>query len=263
MIFYGQPGLGKTAMGKLIATEMSSNMMYCIGKSFIPDKELVRLKYKDILFVDEVHRLNPAIEELMYEPLADFSFTMPSGLYRVALDIHPFTFIGSTTLMGKVSKPLRDRCRLNLHFQRYRQEDIATIVVQAANKTNIQISNEVPALIAQMARGVPRIALRVLDMCRDVMYVEGADYIGPVIVARTQELLEMDIDGLTKDDITYMKVLWECNRPIGQKALAKTLSVDEGTISEVIEPFLIEEGYIMLTDTGRALTQKGVARIRE
>jgi len=263
MIFFGNPGLGKTAMGKLIAGMMDSKMYYCIGKTFNPQKELVRLEWKDILFIDEIHRVQPAVEEIMYEPMSDWHMTMPDGLYGTSIEIAPFTLIGATTLLGKVTKPLRDRCRLNVHFQPYPNISLARILVQAALKNELKITKAVPMLLAKMSRGVPRIALRLLEMCQDIVIVH--DYDGVVTANTVDEmstLLEIDADGLAKDDIAYMKVVLESNRPIGNKAIAKTLSVDDKTVSEVIEPFLIEQGYVLLTSTGRVLTGKGLARVR-
>jgi Holliday junction DNA helicase RuvB len=262
MIFYGGAGLGKTALGKIIATEMKSKMIYCIGNTLNPERELVLLSFKDVLFIDEIHRVKPSMEEILYNPMDNWTLFLPNGIYDKGIPVYPFTLIGATTLLGKVSKPLRDRCVLNLHFQPYKEDDLSKILVQACINNDILIDPVATELIAQMSRGTPRIALKILLMADNVRINNNENSIMPDTVERTKELLQIESDGLSIDDIKYMELLFECNRPIGQQAIAITLGVDTRTVSDVIEPFLMENGYVMLTDRGRRLTRKGVERIR-
>jgi Holliday junction DNA helicase RuvB len=263
MIFWGGAGLGKTALGKIISTEMGSKMIRCIGNTINPERELMMVEFKDVLFVDEIHRIKASVEETLYTPMDEWLLYLPKGIYDKGIPIYPFTLIGATTLLGKLSKPLRDRCMLNLHFQSYKPDDMVKIILQASEKTKLRINSESINLIALMSRGTPRIGLKILAMARNVMVERKKVDIDEEIVTDTMNLLGLQSDGLTFDDIRYMKLLFEVNRPIGNSSIAVTLGIDLRSVTDVIEPFLMENGYVILTDRGRMLTRKGVERIME
>lgn len=263
MIFYGPPGLGKTAMGKLLAKEMNTKLIYAVGNTVEPLKDLILLEEKDIYFIDELHRLRPAVEEILYNPLTDYILFDNSGIYNTPQKLEHFTFIGATTTLGKVSKPLRDRASLNLQFRPYDINSLFRIVEQAARRCDIPLVDEGIELIAKIARGVPRVALHTLDMCQK--YIATNHILEGTLrdVKRVLQLLEISEDGLTSEDVRYMNLLKESNRPVGINAIATRLGVDNKTVVDVVEPYLIENEFVLITTNGRVLTKKGLRRVTE
>jgi Holliday junction DNA helicase RuvB len=263
MIFYGGAGLGKTALGKIISSEMGGRLVYTVGNTVQVERELMLLREFDVLFIDELHRLKPTSEEVLYPPLTEGKLYLSRGLYDNAIELYPFTFIGATTSIGSVSKPLRDRCMLNLNFVPYPLQDVFIILKQAANRSSIPIMTSALHIIARVSRGIPRIGLKILGMAFNVMENGGFCRITDEIAEDTLDILQIREDGLTLTDIKYMQLLFESNRPIGQKAIATALGIDTKTLVDVIEPFLMETGYVLLTDRGRILTRKGVDVLHE
>jgi Holliday junction DNA helicase RuvB len=262
LIFYGQAGLGKTAMGKLIAGEMGSELHYCVGNTFEPERQLLLLSAGDILFVDELHRLRPSVEEVLYTPLTDFTLIFDKGTYKKNFDIEPFTFVGATTQLGRITKPLRDRCLLNIHFKPYSGEDMKLIVNQYQMQSGLNLNKELCNLIAKVSRGVPRLAIRIIEFLLNFCVSNRIFTVSHSILKEVLELMSLSEDGLTVEDLQYLKLLYDSDRPIGRTAIASTLGLDIKTVTDVIEPYLMENDYVVLSDRGRILTRKGLDRIR-
>ncbi len=265
ILFYGPPGLGKTTLAHIISNEMEANIKITaapmIEKSGDLAAILSNLEEGDILFIDEIHRLSPAIEEILYPAMEDFRLDIIIGsgpaAQTIKIDLPRFTLIGATTRAGMISSPLRDRFGIHFRLQFYESSELAKIVQKAGVKLDKPCEDDASVELAKRSRGTPRIALRLLKRVRDFADVENENSI--TLVRSRYALDELGVNDLGFDemDLRYLNILLDAkNRPLGLSTIAAALSEDEGTIEDVIEPYLLSKGYIERTARGRVATPK-------
>ena len=264
VLFFGPPGLGKTTLALIIANEMNANIKVTaapmIEKSGDLAALLTNLEEGDILFIDEIHRLSPAVEEILYSSMEDFRIDIIIGsgpaAQTVKIDLPRFTLIGATTRAGMLSNPLRDRFGMNFRMQFYTHDELAKIISQASDKLDKQIVKEASFEIAKRSRGTPRIALRLLRRVRD--FADVADELS-INHKRTKYALDelgINSHGFDEMDIRLLNLLIDAKgKPMGLSTIAASLSEDEGTVEDVLEPYLIANGYLERTAKGRKATR--------
>ena len=265
ILFFGPPGLGKTTIANIIATEMNANIKTTaapmIEKAGDLAALLTNIEEGDILFIDEIHRMSPAIEEILYPAMEDFRLDIIIGsgpaAQTVKIDLPRFTLIGATTRAGMLSNPLRERFGMHFRMQFYTPEELSKIVMQASYKlekvAKIDASNE----MAKRSRGTPRIALRLLKRVRDFAEVLDEKEISLERAKYALDQLGVNNLGFDEQDIQLLELLVSAkNKPMGLSTIGAALSEDEGTIEDVLEPYLIANGYIERTARGRIATQK-------
>ncbi len=223
---------------------------------------LTNLEKGDILFIDEIHRLNRSIEEILYSAMEDFQLDIVIGkgpsARSIRIDLQPFTLIGATTRLGLIAPPLRSRFGIVLEMDFYPPKDLQLIIQRSAVILNIEITEDAAFLLAQRARGTPRIANRLLKRIRDYVQVQNKNLIEVEDVINAMKLFEMDEDGLDKMDRKILKTIIENYEggPVGINALASSLGIEPDSISEVYEPYLLQSGFIIRTPRGRVATKK-------
>ncbi|GAA6930042.1 Holliday junction branch migration DNA helicase RuvB [Helicobacter pylori] len=271
MLFFGPPGLGKTSISHIIAKEMETNIKITaapmIEKSGDLAAILTNLQAKDILFIDEIHRLSPAIEEVLYPAMEDFRLDIIIGsgpaAQTIKIDLPPFTLIGATTRAGMLSNPLRDRFGMSFRMQFYSPSELALIIKKAAAKLNQDIKEESADEIAKRSRGTPRIALRLLKRVRDFALVKNSSLMDLNITLHALNELGVNELGFDEADLAYLSLLANAQgRPVGLNTIAASMREDEGTIEDVIEPFLLANGYLERTAKGRIATPKTHALLK-
>ena len=265
ILFYGPPGLGKTTIANIIATEMNTNIKTTaapmIEKAGDLAALLTNIEEGDILFIDEIHRMSPAIEEILYPAMEDFRLDIIIGsgpaAQTVKIDLPRFTLIGATTRAGMLSNPLRERFGMHFRMQFYTAEELSTIVMQASHKLEKVTQEKASSEIARRSRGTPRIALRLLKRVRDFAEVLDENNISLERAKYALDQLGVNNLGFDEQDIRLLELLVGAkNKPMGLSTIGAALSEDEGTIEDVLEPYLIANGYIERTARGRIATPK-------
>ncbi|MCG6879383.1 MAG: Holliday junction branch migration DNA helicase RuvB [Deltaproteobacteria bacterium] len=266
VLFHGSPGLGKTSLSHIIAGELGVNIRSTSGPVIEKPGDLAailtNLQPKDVLFIDEIHRLNHVVEEILYPAMEDYELDIIIGqgpsARTMKIPLPPFTLVGATTRAGLLTPPLRDRFGVILRLDFYEPEDLYKIVVRSAGILEIPIKDKGALEIAKRARGTPRIANRLLRRVRDFAEVEADGVITQKVASRALDMLEVDDQGLDKMDRFIMHTIIEKfdGGPIGLSSLCAAVGEEKDTIEDVYEPFLIQSGYIKRTPQGRVATRR-------
>ncbi len=264
VLLYGPPGLGKTTLSNIIAHEMGVTLRQTSGPVIEKPGDLAailtRLEPHDVLFIDEIHRLSPIVEEVLYPAMEDFQIDIVIGdgpaAQSVKIDLPPFTLVGATTRAGLLTSPLRDRFGLVQRLEFYSHEELTQIVSRSANILGMHSEADGAREIARRSRGTPRIANRLLRRVRDYAQVRGDGIITATIADLALNLLEVDPLGLDKMDRRFLETLIEKfgGGPVGIDSMATALGEERGTIEDVIEPFLVQQGFLIRTPRGRVAT---------
>ena len=265
ILFYGPPGLGKTTISYLISNEMDTNIKITAGPMIEKSGDLAailtNLEEGDILFIDEIHRLSPAVEEILYPAMEDYRLDIIIGsgpaAQTVKIDLPRFTLIGATTRAGMLSNPLRERFGMHFRMQFYNHEELAKIIQIASTKLNKYCQDDAGREISRRSRGTPRVALRLLRRVRDFAEVENEDEINLSRCEYALDELGVNESGFDEMDINLLELLVSNRgKPMGLSTMAAALSEDEGTIEDAIEPYLLANGFIERTARGRVASLK-------
>ena len=264
VLFVGPPGLGKTTLAQIVSRELGVNFRATSGPVIAKAGDLAalltNLEERDVLFIDEIHRLNPAVEEILYPAMEDFQLDLIIGegpaARSVKIDLAPFTLVGATTRAGLLTNPLRDRFGIPIRLNFYTEAELELIVTRGARVLGIGMTPDGANEIARRARGTPRIAGRLLRRVRDFALVAGATTVDRAAADRALTALEVDAAGLDAMDRRYLSTIAENygGGPVGIDTIAAALSEPRDAIEEIVEPFLIQKGFIQRTPRGRLLT---------
>ncbi|NKN31962.1 Holliday junction branch migration DNA helicase RuvB [Marichromatium bheemlicum] len=265
VLIFGPPGLGKTTLAHIIAQEMQVNLRQTSGPVLEKPGDLAalltNLEEGDVLFVDEIHRLSPVVEEVLYPAMEDYQIDIMIGegpaARSIKLDLPPFTLIGATTRAGLLTSPLRDRFGIVQRLEYYSATDLTTIVERSARLLGIAADTAGAAEIARRSRGTPRIANRLLRRVRDYAEVRADGHIDAAVADRALEMLKVDAQGFDHMDRRLLEAVIEKfdGGPVGVESLAAAIGEERGTIEDVLEPYLIQQGFLMRTPRGRMATQ--------
>lgn len=271
LLLFGPPGLGKTTLSGIIANELGVGFKVTSGP--VLDKPgdlagiLTSLERNDVLFIDEIHRLSPIVEEYLYNAMEDFRIDITidkgPGARTVQLTLEPFTLIGATTRSGMLTKPMLTRFGIKSHLEYYSHEILERIILRSARILEIKCTGEAAHEIAMRSRGTPRIANMLLRRVRDFAQVKGSGIIDPAIARYALEALHIDSHGLDETDTKLLKTIIDKfgGGPVGLSTIATAMGEDAGTVEEVYEPYLIKEGFLRRTPRGREVTPLAYAHL--
>ena len=271
VLFYGPPGLGKSTLAGIIANEMHVNIKITSGPAIEKPGEMAailnNLQEGDVLFVDEIHRLNRQVEEILYPAMEDFAIDIMIGkgssARSIRLDLPKFTLVGATTRAGMLSAPLRDRFGVVHHLEFYTEEELQTIIVRSAQVLGVEIDEKGALEMARRSRGTPRLANRLLKRVRDFAQVKYDGIITEKVANYALDLLEVDKFGLDQIDRNILLTMIQKFQggPVGLDTLAASIGEDSGTIEDVYEPYLLKNGFLQRTPRGRVVTDKAYAHL--
>ncbi len=266
VLIFGPPGLGKTTLAHVIANELDVNLKHTSGPAIEKPGDLAailtNLEERDVLFVDEIHRLSSVVEEILYPALEDYKLDLVIGegpsARSIRLDLTSFTMIGATTRAGLLTSPLRDRFGISQRLEFYDVDELTQIVTRSAGILGVSINQDGAQEIATRARGTPRIANRLLRRSRDFSEVKAEGKIDKNVVINAMNLMEVDINGFDFLDRKFLLTIIEKYNggPVGIDAIASAIGEEKGTVEDIIEPFLIQSGFLLRTSRGRIASEK-------
>ncbi|MDE2693668.1 MAG: Holliday junction branch migration DNA helicase RuvB [Paracoccaceae bacterium] len=265
-LFYGPPGLGKTTLAQIISSELGVNFRMTSGPVLAKAGDLAailtNLEEKDVLFIDEIHRMSSVVEEVLYPALEDFELDLVIGegpaARTVRIELQPFTLVGATTRLGLLTTPLRDRFGIPIRLEFYSVEELLEIILRASKFMKIKTDNLGGLEIAKRSRGTPRIANRLLRRVADFAVVEGTGIITKDIADSSLTRIGVDLAGLDSADRKYLKIIAEnyAGGPVGVETISAAMSEARDALEEVIEPYLLQQGFLQRTPRGRMITEK-------
>jgi len=267
VVFHGPPGLGKTTLSNIIAREMGVDIKQTSGP--VLDKKgdltaiLTDLEPNDILFIDEIHRIKTTLEEILYKAMEDYQLDIVIGqgvgAKNITIDINRFTLIGATTRIGLLSAPMRDRFGIDFHLDFYSKEELMQVAMRSAKILNVELTSESAEMIALRSRGTPRIANKLLRRMRDFAQVDGDGVIDKNICEISFRALDIDRSGFDELDRRVLLTIIDnfSGGPVGLSTLSTSVQEEKDTIEDVVEPYLVQQGYLQITPRGRVVTEKG------
>ena len=266
VLLYGPPGLGKTTLANIIANELGTNLKSASGPAIEKSGDLAAilstLEPGDVLFIDEIHRMPRFIEEILYPAMEDFTLDIVGGIdsnsRSIKIDLPPFTLVGATTRAGDLTSPLRDRFGITCKLKYYDEDELRLIIERTSRVLKMPISHTAAVSLAKRSRGTPRIANRLFKRVRDFALVDGLEEINEEITDKALSRLKVDKVGLDEVDLEFLKAIIEKfnGGPVGVETISSTIGEEISTIEDVIEPYLLQNGFIKRTARGRVVTKK-------